>query len=88
MGQTMARWLSPTVTMHPGPWIRSELQRFEVTETALAEAMGLRLGEIADTLDGRADLSPDMARRLAGVFGVKAGAMLRMQERARKRPPG
>jgi len=65
---------------HPGDFIRTEIiapTRLSVT----AAALQLRVSRptLSSLLNGKADLSGDMALRIEKVFGVKMDTLMRMQ---------
>ena len=76
---------------HPGDFIRTEIiEPAGLTVTAAAAALGVSRPALSSLLDGKADLSGDMALRIEKAFGVKMDALMRMQSsydiaRTRKR---
>ncbi len=65
---------------HPGQFIRMEiLGPNEISVTTAAEALGVTRAALSALLNGRADLSPDMALRVEKAFGVKMDTLMRMQ---------
>src|SRR5438046_10722942 len=76
---------------HPGDFIRTEIiQPTGLTVTAAAAALRVSRPALSSLLNGKADLSGDMALRIEKAFGVKMDTLMRMQSaydiaRARKR---
>ena len=65
---------------HPGQFIRMEiLEPNELNVTMAAAALGVTRAALSALLNGRADLSPDMALRVEKAFGVKMDTLMRMQ---------
>lgn len=71
------RMLNPT---HPGAFIRTEiLQPLSLSVTESAEVLGISRPALSSLLNGKADLSGDMALRVEKAFGVKMDTLMRMQ---------
>jgi addiction module HigA family antidote len=76
---------------HPGDFIRTEIiEAAGLTVTAAAVALRVSRPALSSLLNGRADLSGDMALRIEKAFGVKMDTLMRMQSsydiaRTRKR---
>jgi len=65
---------------HPGGFVRTEIiDPLELSVTEAAEALGVSRAALSAFLNGRADLSPDMALRIEKAFGVKMDTLMRMQ---------
>ena len=65
---------------HPGQFIKMEiLEPNGLNVTKGAEALGVTRAALSALLNGRADLSPDMALRVEKAFGVKIDTLMRMQ---------
>lgn len=76
----MAIKLHPSVAVHPGEWLRTEVvdpSGLNVTEAA--ERLHVTRQAMSNLLNGNAGLSAEMAIRFEKVFGVKADSMMRMQ---------
>src|SRR6202020_1060229 len=76
---------------HPGDFIRTEIiQPAGLSVTAATAAPPVFRPALSSLLNGKADLSGDMALRLEKAFGVKMDTLMRMQSsydiaRTRKR---
>jgi addiction module HigA family antidote len=76
---------------HPGEFIRTEiLESNELSVTSAAAVLGVSRPTLSSLLNGKADLSGDMALRIEKAFGVKMDTLMRMQSaydiaRTRKR---
>ena len=65
---------------HPGDFIRSEIiEPMGLTVTATAKALRVSRPALSSLLNGKADLSGDMALRIEKAFGVKMDTLMRMQ---------
>jgi addiction module HigA family antidote len=82
------RMLNPP---HPGDFIRTEIiEPQDLSVTAAARVLQVSRPALSSLLNGKADLSGDMALRIEKAFGVKMDTLMRMQAsydiaRARKR---
>ena len=65
---------------HPGNFNRTEtIEPAGLTVTAPAAALQVSRPALSSLLNGKADLSGDMALRLEKAFGVKMDTLMRMQ---------
>lgn len=65
---------------HPGDFIRTEIVRpAGLSVTAAAIALQVSRPALSSLLNGKADLSGDMALRIEKAFGVKMDTLMRMQ---------
>lgn len=65
---------------HPGDFIRTEIiAPTGLSVTAAAAALQVSRPALSSLLNGKADLSGDMALRLEKAFGVKMDTLMRMQ---------
>jgi addiction module HigA family antidote len=65
---------------HPGSFIRTEvIEPLGLSVTAAAKALKVSRPTLSSLLNGRADLSGDMALRLEKAFGVDMETLMRMQ---------
>ena len=72
---------------HPGAFIRTEIiQPAGLSVTAAAAALKVSRPALSSLLNGKADLSGDMALRIEKAFGVKMDTLMRMQSFLRHRP--
>ncbi len=82
------RMLNPP---HPGDFIRTEIiEPLGLSVTAAAEVLHVSRPTLSSLLNGKADLSGDMALRIEKAFGPKMDTLMRMQSsyaiaRTRKR---
>jgi addiction module HigA family antidote len=76
---------------HPGDFIRTEIiAPAGLSVTAAAMALQVSRPALSSLLNGKADLSGDMALRIEKAFGVRMDTLMRMQSafdiaRTRKR---
>jgi addiction module HigA family antidote len=79
---------------HPGDFIRTEIvEPAGLSVTAAAAVLQVSRPALSSLLNGKADLSGDMALRLEKAFGVKMDTLMRMQSaydiaQTRKRAKG
>src|ERR1700735_5183328 len=65
---------------HPGDFIRTEIvEAAGLTVTSAAIALRVSRPTLSSLLNGKADLSGDMALRIEKAFGVKMDTLMRMQ---------
>lgn len=65
---------------HPGPFIRAEvIQPLGLSVSAAAKALKISRPTLSSLLNGRADLSGEMALRLEKAFGADMDTLMRMQ---------
>ena len=65
---------------HPGKFIRTEIiEPAGLSVTAAAAALRVSRPALSSLLNGKADLSGDMALRIEKAFGVKMDTLMRMQ---------
>ncbi len=65
---------------HPGDFIRTEIIKpTGLSVTAAAAVLRVSRPALSSLLNGRADLSGDMALRIEKAFGVKMDTLMRMQ---------
>jgi addiction module HigA family antidote len=65
---------------HPGDFIRTEIiEAHGLSVTAAAQVLGVSRPALSSLLNGKADLSGEMALRIEKAFGVKMDTLLRMQ---------
>jgi addiction module HigA family antidote len=71
------RMLNPP---HPGDFIKTEIiEPLGLSVTAAAVVLGVSRPTLSSLLNGKADLSGDMALRIEKAFGVKMDTLMRMQ---------
>lgn len=76
----MALIMHPSLAMHPGEWIKTELlEPKAIGVSNLAAAFGVSRQAVSALLNGRAALSAEMAIRFEKLFGIKADTLCRMQ---------
>ena len=71
------RMLNPP---HPGDFVRTEvIEPRGLSVTAASQVLRVSRPALSSLLNGKADLSGDMALRLEKAFGVKMDTLMRMQ---------
>jgi addiction module HigA family antidote len=65
--------------VHPGGSLRDEIEARRLTIKALAQAIGVSVGRIADVVNERRAISPDTALRLGRFFGNGADFWIGLQ---------
>ncbi len=65
---------------HPGDFIRTEIiEPAGLSVTAAARALQISRPALSSLLNGKSDLSGNMALRIEKAFGVKMDTLMRMQ---------
>ena len=65
---------------HPGDFIRTEIvEELGLTVDETAKILGVEQSVLADVLNARAPMSPELALRIEKAFGVGMDMLLRMQ---------
>jgi antitoxin HigA-1 len=76
----MAIKLHPSLAIHPGSWLRSEIiEAHGLTVTDAAHHLGVTRQALTNLLTGKAGLSAEMAIRFEKAFSTRAEVLLRMQ---------
>jgi addiction module HigA family antidote len=76
----MAIKVHPSLYVHPGDWIKTELvEAHGLSVTDAADLLKVTRQALSALLNSRAGLSPDMAIRLEKLFGISADTLIRMQ---------
>ena len=71
----------PRRPTHPGEILREDvLPALEMTQTELANRLGVSRLTVSEILHEKRGVSPDMALRLGKLLGNGAGVWLRMQQ--------
>ncbi len=65
--------------VHPGGTLRDELEARSLTIKALAQAIAVPVGRVADVVNERRAISPDTALRLGRFFGNGADFWIGLQ---------
>ena len=76
----MAMTLHPSLAVHPGDWLKSEIvDPHGVSINRLAAPFHVPRQTLSNLFNGHTALSADMAIRFEKAFGVRADALMRMQ---------
>ncbi len=66
--------------VHPGPYVREQaLKPKKMSVTAAAKLIGISRPNVSNFLNGKADVSPEMASRIERAFQIPAQTLLDMQ---------
>lgn len=72
--------LHPSFAVHPGPWLRAEIiEPGKLSVTEVAAKLHVTRQTMSSLLDGRAELSVEMAIRFEKAVGLSADTLMRMQ---------
>lgn len=63
---------NPNIAIHPGNTLKDILDNLEMSQTELAERMGLTLKTINEIIQGKNPITPETSLRLSAVFGMSA----------------
>ena len=66
--------------VHPGEFLREELDTFRLSADALSKALGVPVNRITMILNGQRGVSADTALRLARYFGTTPQLWLNLQK--------
>ena len=78
----MALTMHPSLAVHPGEWLRTEIvEPAGVEINDIADNFRVSRQTISSVLNGRSMLTAPMALRFERAFGIKANTLLRMQAR-------
>ena len=76
----MAMTMHPSLAVHPGDWLKSEVvEPHGVSINRLAAAFHVTRQTLSNLFNGHTALSADMAIRFEKAFGVRADTLMRMQ---------
>lgn len=76
----MSIQLPSSMAVHPGLWLkRNVVDHYRLTVTLVAKKLHVTRPAMSHLLNGKADLSPEMAIHFERGFGIPADTMLRMQ---------
>ena len=76
----MAMTMHPTLAVHPGDWLKSEVvDPHGVSINRLAACFHVTRQTLSNLLNGHTGLSADMAIRFEKAFGINADTLMRMQ---------
>ena len=76
----MAIKLHPSLAVHPGEWLRTEIiEPHGLSVTRAASHLGVTRQALSTLLNSRAGVSAEMALRFEKLFGLQADTLLRMQ---------
>ena len=84
--------LEPYYNIHPGEMIKDEIDYRHLTQRELAQATGIPYSQLNETLNGKRQLTTEMALLIGAVLGVDAEPLLMMQTKynmlqAKRNPP-
>ncbi len=66
--------------MHPGEFIMGAyIEPMELTASSVADALGVHRGTFSRLLNGKTDITPEMAMRLSDVLGGSPESWINMQ---------
>ena len=69
-----------TIAVHPGEILQEMLDQNQITQSLVAERLGMAQSKISDICRGRRGVTPDMAMRLGRLFGQSPRFWLNLQE--------
>ena len=76
----MAMTMHPSLAVHPGDWLKSEVvDPHGVSINRLAACFHVTRQTLSNLLNGHTGLSADMAIRFEKAFGINADTLMRMQ---------
>ena len=76
----MAMTMHPSLAVHPGDWLKSEVvDPHGVSINRLAACFHVTRQTLSNLFNGHTSLSADMAIRFEKAFGINADTLMRMQ---------
>ena len=69
-----------TIAVHPGEILQELLDQNQITQSLVAERLGMTQPKISDICRGKRGVTPDMAMRLGRLFGQDPRFWLNLQE--------
>ena len=66
--------------IHPGEFLREDMEALDLSARALAEAIGVPHNRVSAILRGQRAITADTALRLAAFFGTGAEVWLNLQQ--------
>ena len=76
----MAMIMHPSLAVHPGDWLKSEVvDPHGVSINRLSASFHVTRQTLSNLFNGHTALSADMAIRFEKAFGIKADTLMRMQ---------
>lgn len=75
----IANNLTPFEPTHPGELIRDELESLDVTQSKLAEQIGVSPSLLNEVINGKRGVSAELALMLEAAIGVPADVWLKLQ---------
>lgn len=71
--------LTPFAATHPGEMIRDELKERGMTQRQLAAATGIKTSVLSETINGKRNVSLNMAVALEKALGIPADIWMNLQ---------
>jgi len=75
----LANDLVPGSAMHPGELLRDELEAREMKQVELAKELGIAKNVMSEIINGKRNLTPELAVRLEDALGIKAEFWMKYQ---------
>ena len=77
--RTLANDLVPGSTIHPGELLREELEARKIKQIELAKELGIAKNVMSEIVNGKRNITPELAVRLEEALGIKAEFWMRYQ---------
>ena len=75
----LANDLVPGLASHPGQLLKDELDTREMKQIDLAKELGIAKNVMSEIINGKRNLTPDLAVRLEDALGIKADFWMKYQ---------
>src|SRR5690606_10847671 len=75
----LANDLIPGLAMHPGQLLKDELNVREMKQIDLAKELKIAKNVMSDIINGKRNLTPELAVRLEDALGIKAEFWMKYQ---------
>jgi HTH-type transcriptional regulator/antitoxin HigA len=70
---------APFMAVHPGMMIKPELEERGISQKAFAQMLGTQPSHLSEVLNGKRDLTTDLAMKIESAIGLPAKILLSAQ---------
>ncbi len=77
--RTLANDLTPGSAIHPGQLLKDELDARNMKQIDLAKELGIAKNVMSEIINGKRNLSPELAVRLEDILEIKAEFWMKYQ---------
>lgn len=77
--QMIANNLDPSTLYHPGELLAEELEERGLTQTSLAQQLGISVSIVNEIIKGKRNISVEFAMMLEAALGIEASLWINLQ---------